>query len=66
MEGIYHFLKNNLVFPLSTTHVIMTAEINSYEKVTASSWHFAIVEIIFALFCASGCIEMFKVIFDKY
>ena len=53
VEGVYQSLKNNPVLHLSTTHIIMTAEVNSYEKGRCTFGHFrenAIVEIIYALF----------------
>ena len=53
VEGICQCLKNNTVLHLSTTQIIMTAEVNSHEKVAAPFGHSrenGIVEIIYALF----------------
>ena len=74
MEGIYQYLKHNPVLHLSTIHIIMTAEVNSYEKIAAPFGLFAVeipgkmpsLKPSVLCFCTSSCIEMFKVIFEKY
>ena len=42
VEGINQCLKHNPVLHLSTTHISMTAEVNSYEKIPAPFGHFAV------------------------